>query len=168
MVEGKSASALRGKDALRESVEKACESRKVLKPEALHAIVKRALGGISEKSNASGSDSGSGNAHEAGLDLDADAAALLSEVAEQMVLNTIHSAARLAQHRGGATIEKRDIARYLRTNVGLDVQSDADDLRMHVLKMRPEAQVHYERQQAAKRLNEENSATLLAAEDEDE
>mmetsp|Transcript_14848 Transcript_14848/g.37724 ORF Transcript_14848/g.37724 Transcript_14848/m.37724 type:complete len:165 (-) Transcript_14848:212-706(-) len=164
MVEGKSASALRGKDALRESVEKACESRKVLKPEALHAIVKRALGGISEKSNASGS----GNAHEAGLDLDADAAALLSEVAEQMVLNTIHSAARLAQHRGGATIEKRDVARYLRTNVGLDVQSDADDLRMHVLKMRPEAQVHYERQQAAKRLNEENSATLLAAEDEDE
>ncbi len=85
------------------------------------------------------------------IQLDGAAWGLLSGVAEHLAMSTLQFAVKLVDHRGGSTIEPRDMARYLRTNMHLDIHApDMEDVRpTHALKRRDVD--HWERLQAAKR-----------------
>lgn len=82
------------------SLVEACEGEKgILKPEELYAIVKRALGNEGDE----------GGEVE---DLVEDAAwPVLSKIAEHLCQSTLQFALKLTEHRGGSTVESRDIAR---------------------------------------------------------
>ena len=144
-------SAAKSPELLPRSLVEACEKRSTIKAKALHDIVQRSL------ASTSGSENGEQSGAEGKVLLEDGAWALLSQVAEHLCLSTLQFAVKLVDHRGGSTVEAKDVTRYLRTNMGLDVhgQGVEDQQPTGALKRKARSLPHRERQQEAKRLNQE-------------
>jgi histone H3/H4 len=140
----------------------ACEGRNgVVKAENLYKIVRKVLG---EKhlqlENKAGKNEGEEGDKGLNVEIDGQGWSLLSGIAEQLVMSTLQFAVKLVNHRQGSTIEPKDIARYLKTNMQINVHANdmEEDLRANqALKRRSESVEHWERQEEAKRLHTTNT-----------
>jgi histone H3/H4 len=140
----------------------ACEGQNgVVKAENLYKIVRKVLG---EKhlqlENKAGKNEGEEGDKGLNVEIDGQGWSLLSGIAEQLVMSTLQFAVKLVNHRQGSTIEPKDIARYLKTNMQINVHANdmEEDLRANqALKRRSESVEHWERQEEAKRLHTTNT-----------
>ncbi|QDZ18673.1 hypothetical protein HOP50_02g11760 [Chloropicon primus] len=135
------------------SLVEACEGETgAVKPKALFDIVQRSLGESSSSGKAGGGQSEGGS-----VTVEESAWPLLADIVEHLCLSSLQFAVKLVDHRGGSTIEARDIARYLRTNMQLNVHAPGleDHRSTSALKRRAQGLPHWELQQEAKRQNAE-------------
>ena len=111
-----------------EHIRRICLAKRVLKPAHLFRLLEAGLGNTQPPPsavNGAGVSSANGNGAASTsrrMGIDDDCVALVCDVGRHLALNTLHQAARLAQHRGSARIEGQDCARYLRTHWNLDVR----------------------------------------------